>query len=171
MEQPPSDKPALARKGNLLVVQKGAMLPALCVKCGQPVVGDPAKKTYYWHSPWIFLTILIGVLIYVIIAVVVRKKFELPLPLCEEHRQRSRRVMWVGLGLFVGPILAAIFLSGFIPDGYGGWWALAIVVTSLSGAFYFDSGRPKLSPAYIDDREAHFKGAGEPFLAQLPTVS
>ena len=170
MEQSGSDKPPVARRGSLLVVRRGAGLPAICVKCGQPATSEPLTSNYTWHTPWLYLVILLGVLIYVILALIVRKKFELSVPLCQAHREQQQRRKLVGLGLFIGPIVAAIFLSGYIPEGYGVWWALAIVITSLSGAFYFDSAIV-LRPAYIGDHEAHFKRAGEPFLSQLPAVS
>src|SRR5687767_13019351 len=61
------------RQGDLLVVRKGARLPHACVKCGLPGDGRPLRRTYYWHEPWVYITILAGLLVYVIIALVLRQ--------------------------------------------------------------------------------------------------
>ncbi|MGH9788650.1 MAG: hypothetical protein ACRD4U_08140 [Candidatus Acidiferrales bacterium] len=166
---PSTSPPGPARKDNLLVVPRGVSLPPLCVKCGQPASSAVLKKKYYWHTPWLFLLILIGVLIYAIVAIIVRKSFELAVPLCEEHWQRRRRALWTGGGLLVGSIVAPIFLTGFVRDGYGGWWALFLFAAGVTGIVYLALA-PPLAPNYIDDREARFKGAGEAFLSQLPQV-
>lgn len=166
---PPAVPQGPARKNKLLVVPRGAALPPMCVKCGQPALSRLLKKKYYWHSPWLLLLILIGILIYAIVAIIVRKSFELSVPLCEEHWQRRRRALWTGAGLLVGSIVVPIFLTGLVPDGYGGWWALFLFAAGVTGIVYLALA-PPLSPNYIDDREARFKGAGEAFLSQLPSV-
>lgn len=169
MEQLLSEKPPLARKGNLLVVQKGAVMPPLCVKCGQPA-GEPTRERYTWHTPWLYLLIIIGLLFYAIGYLLMRKKFELDVPVCQTHhddqRRRRRNALWV----FWGSIGAA-FLSGFVPADYIGWWILALFVSILGSAIYFSVVSRLLTPHYIDDHEAHLRGAAEPFLFQLPAVS
>jgi hypothetical protein len=67
---------------------QAAALPQLCVKCGAPADGKPVVKTFYWHNPAFYLIILAGVLIYVIVAMIVRKSIRVSVPLCAQHAHR-----------------------------------------------------------------------------------
>jgi len=72
------------RDGNILVVPSGCCLPATCVKCGMPVSGKPLTKTFRWHSSWLYLLILPGLLFYVIAALAVEKKARIDVPFCDQ---------------------------------------------------------------------------------------
>ena len=48
------------RDGDKLDVPRGASLPPYCVKCGMPSSGDPIQKTFFWHSPLLFLLVLVN---------------------------------------------------------------------------------------------------------------
>ena len=61
------------REGNVLIVRKNVALPPRCVKCGAPAEGPLMKRTYYWHDPILYILILAGILIYAIVALIVRK--------------------------------------------------------------------------------------------------
>src|ERR1035438_1465832 len=62
------------RQGKILVVPSGSHLPELCVKCGAPASGKPLTKTFSWHSAGYYFLIFIGLIVYVIVALVVQKK-------------------------------------------------------------------------------------------------
>src|SRR5260370_36502587 len=85
---------AISRQGKKLIItvppQLGqtVVLPPLCVKCGAPANDKPVVKSFYWHNPAIYLVILAGVLIYLIVAVIVRKGIEVSVPLCALHSKR-----------------------------------------------------------------------------------
>src|SRR5205814_1141094 len=81
------------REGNQMVVRQGARLPDACVKCGGPPNGRPLRKTFYWHQPALAVLILAGVLLYAIVALIVRKSIRLEVPLCQAHAARRRNMM------------------------------------------------------------------------------
>lgn len=163
--------PAVAyRKGNRLVVPKGATLPSYCVKCGQPVTGPPFQKTFYWHNPLLFLLVLVNILVYAIVSMILRKRFDLAVPMCPEHLQRRKNLLiatWVlGLGFIPGGILAGSLihdsdtavavglLTGF----------LMLIAACVTGAMSV-----LLRPREITDVSATFSGVCEQFLAMLPS--
>src|SRR5579862_1250440 len=103
------------REGNKLVVPRAWALPARCVKCNAPA--DPRytlDKTLYWHHPLIYLLILPGVLIYAIVAIILRKSARVQIGLCTFHGHRRRMRILIGwlMALFgIGLIIASIALS------------------------------------------------------------
>ena len=97
------------REGDVLVMASGqsVVLPDRCIHCNQPAGGFKLKRTVYWHNPALYLLIVISALIYVIVALIVRKSVRLEVGLCQRHRSRRR----LGLALlFVG------LLSPFVHD-------------------------------------------------------
>jgi hypothetical protein len=153
------------RDGDRLVVHTmGCALPDRCVVCNAPARGYRLTKTFYWHSPAVYLTLLIGALIYVIVAAIVRKKVTVGLGLCEEHRARRRLgliIGWVGfLGSFALMIALAVAGSAALMVGMVGMIVLPIVSLFLARVAY---------PTKIDDHYAWLK-VGQPFLDSLPPL-
>jgi hypothetical protein len=165
--QPPVQ--AVWRDGDKLVVGRGAVLPPLCVKCGQPSSGRPLKKTFYWHSPWLYLLILPGLLIYFIVALALRKRFDLALPLCEAHRSRRTTMLWIGgllsLCVVIFPIIGAAIGKDDLVGPLVGFGFLFLLV----GLIVLSIGSATIRPNRIDDDRAEFKGAGRDFLNQFAT--
>ncbi len=154
------------RDGKRLVVPRGAALPAYCIKCGRPVEGAPIKSDYSWHSRWLFLLILLNLLIYILAALLVRKKMALLIPVCEEHRRLHQRRRWIGIGLLLGFIPGGVLVGSL--DG-GGWGWLAGFVLLVAAVVYLQRAN-LLAPKRISDQEGIFRGAGEAFLSQLPST-
>src|SRR5690242_18011661 len=94
------------RRGKELLVPRSAALPACCIKCGQPAE-KPWRKKFYWHTPWLALLVLLNLLIYIIVAVIVRKNMELNVPLCDRHHADRKRYN----------LLSILMIVGFIPVG------------------------------------------------------
>lgn len=95
------------RDGKAMVVRKGGTLPNVCYKCG----GQPhahLKRKVAWHSPWIYLTILVSLFVYIIVALIVRKTTVLFFPVCENCRTRHRILMVIGTVGFLGGLAAII---------------------------------------------------------------
>jgi len=157
------------RQGAKLVVPRGAMLPAVCVKCGRMPADGTVKENLTWHHPAIYFLILAGVLAYGIVATILSKKMEVQVPICEFHRQRRMRFRRVGIGLQLGCIPIAWAVGSVLDDGIA-WGLLVFLALLIAGGVVFDSGR-LLKPASIDAQRGVFKGTHEAFLAQLPAAT
>ncbi len=149
-----------------MVVPRGAALPANCVKCGAPAQ-RPWRKKFYWHHPAIYFIVLFNLLIYVIVALIVRKSMELNVPLCETHHGDRKRYN----------ILAAILLLGFIPAGFGvgqfvsngeGIGFLIGAIMFIAGLVFWVLASGYIRPTKIDETHGVFASVGEPFLQLLP---
>jgi len=156
----------LYRDGKNLIVMRGAELPLICVRCGQPATGGLLRKKFYWHERWIYLLLLPGVIWYVIAALFVRKRMDLGIPLCVQHRYRYQQLrraailMMVGSGVFV---IASFFVSA----DYLIYPMLACFVLLLAGFITWLVAGLFLAPKYMDAALGVFSGPGEQFLAQL----
>ena len=68
------------------------------------------KKKFYWHPPAFYLLICAGVLIYAIVAMIVRKSSTIHMGICEEHRSRRKRsiaIAWSAVGISFILIIAS----------------------------------------------------------------
>ena len=161
--------PTAHRDGNLLVIPSGATLPPNCIKCGKPVSGNFLTKTFRWHSRWLYLLIFIGLIAYVIVALIVQKKARISLPLCTEDRLWRSRMGIATAALLIGSIPASFLLAALGVDG--GWIALTAVMMALAGLVTLGLLGGSFSPVYIDNNLSKFKGAGGDLLALLPSVA
>lgn len=154
---------ACYRDGKLLVVPTGQALPERCIKCNAPAILDK-PRTFSWHSPGWYVLLFVAILVYIIAAVIVRKKVKLAVGLCAAHRQRRRTFLLTALGLLVFGCLS-IFVAIQFEFELLGWLAVPVLLVALIVALYASS---TLSPARIEDAEARFRGCGEVFLNSLP---
>lgn len=150
-----------------VIVAHGTAFPHRCVKCNQPSLEPHKMRKVYWHHPALYLLFLFNVFIYLLVALIVRKKAQIDPGLCEEHSNRRRLWIAIGwIGALGGPIVMAIAGGALGVDP----------VTSIGVAFlcflgFAVAGVVKsriLHPRKIDERYARLKGADERFLASLP---
>jgi hypothetical protein len=110
----------LWRQGNLLVMHKEAPLPLICVKSNQPATGR-LKRSLAWHHPALYLIILLNWLIYIVVALIVRKTAMIQIALSDEWIARRKRRMvfaWSAILLCVVLFVMSLFLldsSGLAP--------------------------------------------------------
>jgi hypothetical protein len=169
---PQPSAPEIVRSGSHLFIAlppagQVVFLPALCVKCGRPATDKPVVKTLSWHHPALYLLLLFALLLYLIVALIVRKTIRVGVPLCEQHAQR--RSVWVMLA-WVLPVIGiadAFVLPRFNVDP--GWIALVAVVFVLAGLVIWAVVSNPIRPQAIDSFSAEFSGFCEPFLEQFPT--
>ncbi|MFA1727186.1 hypothetical protein [Xanthomonas nasturtii] len=152
---------AVWREGDVLVCMPGANLPQHCVKCNAPADNSPRRHIFHWHHPAIYLALLMGVLPYVILAIVLRKRSAHVLTVCTRHERRRVRYVVITRASVV-PLLA----GGLALDGAIGWLTGAVVmaVMLLIGRL----GSRVLSPQSVDHEQARFLGACDAFLQALP---
>ncbi|MGH7134576.1 MAG: hypothetical protein ACREHD_02485 [Pirellulales bacterium] len=154
------------RDGNRLVMWKGATLPDRCVYCNAPANGRRLKRTLYWHHPLIFLVILAGVLVYVIVALIVRKKAVVSIGLCDRHyRRRLQAILAWWLITFA---CAALLWYGIRSSQ--GWAILVAVLVFLANLFFAVALTLPVSPARIDDHYVWIKKIGRDYLAEFPSL-
>lgn len=171
---PSPEAPPIVRSGSNLFFAlplpgQPVYLPPVCVKCGAQATDKPVVKTFYWHHPALYLTIFAGLLIYVIVAVIVRKNVRVAVPLCANHVQK--RSLWVNLS-WVLPLVGiadAVILPSLNVDG--GWVALLTVVLILAGLVIWAVVGNPIRPRSIDAFGAEFSGFCEPFLEQFPIAT
>ena len=152
------------RDGARLVVEPGASLPDRCVKCNAPAEGFTKRFNLSWHHPAIYFTILAGVLIYVIVALIVRKTARINIPLCPRHRAKRRNIILIGLGVFLLGIVG-FFTAAALDNG---WYVLVGFVLFIGGIITMVVGSQTVTPALINERAAWLKGVCPDFLAELP---
>ncbi|NJN57966.1 MAG: hypothetical protein HC879_10940 [Leptolyngbyaceae cyanobacterium SL_5_9] len=157
------------RARNLLVMRRGAQLPDRCVKTNQPAKGKRFKTTLYWHHPAIYLLLLLNVLIYIIVAITVRKKAVIHIGVTEEVLQkRGRAILW-GWGAGIAGVV--LFFSALaIPSGsaVGGLFALLSPFLILGGLIGGIARSTLISVDRIEDEYVWIRGVSKEYLALLP---
>jgi uncharacterized membrane protein YecN with MAPEG domain len=101
----------LRREGELIVIPVlGAAFPPRCVVCNEAAV-KRLKRNLFWHPPGYYALVFLGWIIYLVAAMIVRKRAQFEVGLCQEHVARRRNGMllgWLGSILcFVGAIALA----------------------------------------------------------------
>jgi hypothetical protein len=152
------------REGDLVVLTPSGDLPPRCVKCNADAEHPVKERTVYWHTPWLYVLILVSILIYLIVALIARKSARVSPGLCGEHRKQRNNVI-------VGSLLAALIGIGLLVFGIsnsnGGVGLLGGF--TILGAIIFGMIKGRLVYATrIDTNRISLKGCGEAFLASLP---
>jgi hypothetical protein len=158
-----SDGSDVWREGELAVLTPSGELPPRCVKCNADAEQPIKERKVYWHTPWLYLLILISLLIYLFVVLIARKRARISPGLCSEHRQRRNQyligswlVILTGIGLFfiafsrssaAAGLLGAVLLLG------------GIIVGMLKARIVY--------AVRIDTSRIALKGCGEAFLASL----
>jgi hypothetical protein len=87
---------------------KREILPDVCMRCGTPA--DRTRRTKFsWYPPWVWVLLLVGILPFLIVALVLTKKMTVPVGLCDNHR---RHFLWGPLIIGGGFFLTAILVLG-----------------------------------------------------------
>lgn len=156
---------------NYLLVPRDATLPSRCVKCGVPTDLPLRKQKVYWYSPWLFLTILISLWIFLIIVLCVQKKGVVYFAMCEEHARRRRRMIALAWLMSLGGIAAAVvgFANVDRNDAYG-FLILAGLLSLMAGLIIGIRGARTLNVKYIDKHVIWLNKLPEVFYIHLPQL-
>ncbi|WP_257388845.1 hypothetical protein [Tahibacter caeni] len=152
------------RAGDRAVFRPGDDLPPRCVKCNADAEQPVKERAMHWHTPWLYLLLLVSILIYVIVALIVRKSAKVSPGLCAEHRLARRNII---LGSWLAA-LAGMGLMALSIDRSSGPLALLAAAVML-GSLIFGMVKGRIVyPTHIDAQRIELKGCGEAFLASLP---
>jgi hypothetical protein len=155
------------RKGNMLVVDHEAELPARCVKCGFVTDDRPKKLTLVWYPSWTLIGLLFCGLPFIILALILQKRATIHVHICERHRARRLYAIqfgWLGALTGIVMIVAGVILKHELAPllCLGG---LVLLFVSIIGGIILSR---LFSPQRIVKRRAWLKGACPEFLAVLP---
>jgi hypothetical protein len=151
------------RDNSILVMTKDAMLPGRCVKCNA-FTEERLRRKLTWHHPALLLLILASILIYVIVAMVVRKTATVDVGFCPEHlaaRKRHTAITWA-LGLMS---IACLVLAAVLEDGTFVFGAVAFLFAT---AIYGIITLRVVVPTKIDDQFVWLKGVSADYLQEFP---
>jgi hypothetical protein len=151
------------RSKALLVMTKQAALPDRCIKCNAPTA-ERLKRKLQWHPPALYLLILISILVYAIVAMVVRKTATVHVGLCNEHRESRKLSMIITVFLVVVAALSAIAGVQFETPGL----VLAAVAFVLGAAIYGSISLRVVVPTKIDEHFVWIKGVNTNYLQEFP---
>jgi len=163
---PPPQIGGIWRDRSTLVMTKDASLPDYCVKCDAPANGFRLKRRFSWHHPALYLLLLIAWLIYLILAMVLRKQATVFLGLCQEHYQKRRNLLVVGWAAFG---LSFIAIVAGLANNYGGIALLGLLGFLVSIIWLAFVARTVIVKK-IDDQFVWLSGINENFLARFPPL-
>lgn len=156
----------LWRKDRQLVVRSGSTMPDRCVCCNAPANGYRLKRQLYWHPAAYYLLILLNLLIYIIVALIIRKRALIHVGLCEKHRAGRKQAI---LGSWLAVLLGVVLM--FVGFSTHGAFALIGLVLILTAAVFGSIKGRVVAPTKIEKDIVWVKGAGSEFLEKLPAWS
>jgi len=176
----------LWRNGRLLVAVRDVTFPGRCAICNAPVASGSFRtiKFFWLHPRWGLLLLATPVYGLGLFAFLVAVAFEnregvMRVALCSVHRSKPIKSILPGAcTALIGTALACVsiaILGGHILDLDLVWVKVLAGSTGLAGLGLMAGGvlrsvdaRRIFLAANIDRTHMFIKGAGEPFLAELP---
>lgn len=162
---------SIIRDGNVLIVQRGqeSLLPKdSCIKCGAPAT-KVLKRNSAWHHPAYYALILISPLVYIIAAVIAQKRMKLECGLCLRHTKKRFNILMATWGCLLAALLVAAGGGAIGLDDSVRWIGVATLLLAFLILAVIAS-RLVLLPKKITKTAGAFTGAGEDFLANIPSV-
>ncbi|MGH9761822.1 MAG: hypothetical protein ACREDR_31615 [Blastocatellia bacterium] len=154
------------RQGKTLVFHQRAELPDRCIKCNEPARGCRLKKRLAWHHPAWVLLVLVGIVIYLIVAAVLRKRATVNLGFCTRHLRQRQAWMAAGWLLLVGG-LAVLYLALILQSGPTAFAGLGLLLVSITASVIT---RKFIGLKKIENQRVWLKNVDERFLAQFPPL-
>ena len=162
---PAAGRPVAAwRDGRVMVMLPGTEFPNRCVKCNEPADEPTKTRTVYWYSPWLLLLILASIIIFAIVAMIVRKHAIVSPGLCADHKKRRRNVI---AGAWIGVVAGFLLIYAGVSTSSGAQSAIGVLALLISIVVGIAMGRI-VHAARIDSEYVRLKGCGKPFLETLP---
>lgn len=151
------------RDGDAVVVRRpDAELPDRCVRCNEPASGFRLSRKLQWHHPAVYVALVISPIVYVIIALIVRKTTTVRVGLCPRHRARRRNGMLIGwLGTLLAVAACTVGVSADTPEAMLGGLVMFLIFVVVGIVM-----SQVVQPKKIDDNFAWLR-VGKPFLESL----
>jgi hypothetical protein len=158
------------QKGKLLIVHNMATFPDRCVKSNEPTT-ERLKRKLSWHHPLIFLLLLVNLLIYVLVAMIVRKTAVLQIPLAA--RYKAARIRWMLIAWSMALLSLALFVVGLattdqVADALSAFLLLQFPLAIIAALFIGLFGCRVIYARKIDDQYVWIGGTGEEFRRSFP---
>ena len=152
------------REGKKVVAHSQTSLPARCFKCNHDVTTPPLTRKLYWHPVGYYVLLFFNIIIYAIVAMIVRKRATLDVYLCDQHLQRRKYFLIGGWsGAFLGLIM------GFVAIAFNiGWLGLMGIILFLGAIIAGVAGGQVVRTTRIKGDTVWLAGSGKEFLASLP---
>jgi hypothetical protein len=93
-------------------------LPDVCMKCGAPATAR-VSRTFSWYPEWVWITILAGLLIFVILAIILTKRMRVQVPFCDLHKKHwfnRNLAIWGTFGILALLMVLAIGVAVAMAD-------------------------------------------------------
>lgn len=152
------------REDKLVVMRLGASLPCRCIKCNANTDDNAKMQTVYWHSPWLYLVILLNIIIYAIVAMLLRKRAKINPALCQQHRKQRRLLQLLAVLAMLGGVV--LLIQG-ATENHNGALIVGALLIFASLCIAIAVGR-LLTPTLIDEQVVKLRGAKPAFLDSLP---
>ena len=156
------------RDEDVLIMLPGAAMPRRCVKCNEPAHEPTKARKIYWHHPALYLLVALNLIIYAVVAAIIRRKAFVNAGLCIEHKRRRRMAL---LFSWASALTGIVLMYVGIASSLGVWGALLglllILVSIIGGMIYARVVYAKR----IDGSYVRLKGCGIAFLDSLPRFS
>ena len=138
-------------------------LPNRCVKCNAPTQ-HTLKRNLRWHHPALNILIAVGVLFYVILALVLSKSATIHVGLCETHAASRKR------DIFITCVLVLLsFVSFYFAVATEQMMLLFAGLMILLGAAIYGIVKARVvAPQKIDDQYVWLTGINANYLQQFP---
>ena len=157
------------RRQRELVVAHDAPLPDRCMKCNSEVQGQRLKRQLYWHHPALYIMILFpGLLIYALVAMLVRKRATLHIGICDLHRSQRTRTIIIAWSLFLAGAVAIVFGASELTGEPAVIAVTGGIVVILGGIIWGMVGARMVSARRIDKTHSFVRGACPAYLDELP---
>jgi len=162
---PPPNAPGKGvwRRQSKLVMSRDAQLPPRCVKCNVPT-HLRLKRRLTWHHPLIYILVIVGLLIYLIVAMIVRKAATVEIGLCHEHLAKRRRDLWISIGLLIAGLLGFALAIAYSDGTYLFVGFLALIASLIYGIVVVRI----VAPTRIDNDFVWLTGVNKQYLNELP---
>jgi hypothetical protein len=159
---------SIYRDGNKLVMHKRAVLPDICVKTNVPT-SRRLRRKMFWHHPLYYIIAPIALLLYVIVALIVRQTAKISVPISDDVYRR--RWKWIGIGWLGSLGSLAACVATVIEMERGNYMAILFVI-SLIAVFVFAVLGAMFSaivlPAKITRNYVWMTGASSEYLNRWP---